>query len=265
MLNVRKSAIAVASLVAIAGCVSSQGPRTSSITRPVTTKVTTHVVTHDAKLIGSAVGGVRVVIRDAATNSVLAEGVHSGSTGDTRRIMQEPRSRNDTIYTAPGGARYETSISISTPTMVDISAEGPLAYPDQMARTSKRLMLLPGRDVGGDGVVLELHGFIIDLMSPDTTQALPSSSSLNVRARVRMLCSCPTEPGGMWEVKDVTARLIRDSTVVRETKLRYSGQQSEYTGELGRVDAGVYRLEVLAAAPASATFGFVQRRVTIAR
>ena len=265
MLNFRNSAIAIASMIFVAGCASSQGSRTGSVTRPMATKVTTHVVTHDAKLIGTAVGGVRVIIRDAATNRILAEGVHLGGTGDTKRIMQDPRSRNDTIYTAQGGARYDASISISTPTLVDISAEGPLDYPDQMARSSKRLMLLPGQDVGGDGVVLELHGFIIDLMSPDTTQALPSSSSLKVRAKVRMLCSCPTEPGGMWEVKDLVARLIRDSTVVRETKLTYSGQPSEYTGELGKVDAGVYRLEVLAASASSSTFGFVGRRITIAK
>jgi len=248
-----------------AGCASTPTPRTSDLTAPRPTRVVTHVVTHDAKLIGSAVGGVRVTIRDVASDGVLAEGRHDGGTGDTKRIMQDPRKRGDTLFSAPDGARYEATIAIATPTLVDISAEGPLGYPDQLARASKRLLLLPGRDVGGDGIVLELHGYIIDLMAPDTTQALPTSAALKVRARVRMLCSCPTQPGGMWEVRDVVARLIRDKVVVREATLTYGGESSIYTGELGSVEPGVYQLEVLAANAASATFGVVRRRVTIAR
>ncbi|MBL0171013.1 MAG: hypothetical protein IPP90_09825 [Gemmatimonadaceae bacterium] len=260
-----KIATAVIALAVLTACASSSGARPDTALTPRATRIVTHVVTHDAKLIGSAVGGVRVVIRDASTDRILAEGRHEGGTGDTRRIMQDPRKRGDTIFTAADGARYEASVSISVPTMVDISAEGPLGYPDQLTRASKQLLLLPGRDVGGDGIVLELHGFIIDLMGPDTTQALPASASLKVRARVRMLCSCPTQPGGMWEVRDLTARLVRDNVVVREATLSYGGEQSVYTGELAPVEPGVYMLEVIAASPGSATFGIVRRRVTIAR
>jgi len=252
-------------LVTLAGCASTPAPRTTDVTTPRATRVVTHVVTHDAKLIGTTVGGVRVTIRDVATDRVLAEGRHDGGTGDTKRIMQDPRKRGDTLFSAADGARYEATIAIATPTLVDISAEGPLGYPDQLARASKRLLLFPGRDVGGDGIVLELHGFVIDLMGPDTTQALPASAALKVRARVRMLCSCPTQPGGMWEVRDVVARLIRDKVVVREATLTYGGEPSIYTGELSPVEPGVYQLEVLAANPAAATFGVVRRRVTITR
>ncbi|MEQ1689878.1 MAG: hypothetical protein ABMA00_01225, partial [Gemmatimonas sp.] len=175
-----------------------------------------------------------------------------------------PRKRGDTTFIAPDGARYEATVAISAPTMVEITAEGPLGYPDQLTRASKQLLLLPGRDVRGDGIILELHGFIIDLMSPDTTQALPAAA-LSVRARVRMLCSCPTQPGGMWEVRDVTARLVRDNVVVREVTLSYGGEQSLYVGQLAPVDPGVYVLEVIAASPGTATFGVVRRRVTIAK
>jgi hypothetical protein len=252
-------------LAALAGCASSSVPRTTDITTPRPTRVVTHVVTHDAKLIGTAVGGVRVTIRDHATGIVLAEGRHDGGTGDTKRIMQEPRRRGDTIFTAADGARYEATITIATPTMVEVSAEGPLGYPDQLTRASKQLLLLPGRDVGGDGIVIELHGFIIDLMSPDTTQALSASSPLKIRARVRMLCSCPTQPGGMWETRDVVARLVRNNVVVRESALAYAGETSMYAGELAAIEAGVYQLEVIAANPAAASFGIVRRRVTIVR
>ena len=261
----RRIAVPFASLLLLAACASLPGSRGTDAIAPRQTRIVTHVVTHDAKLIGSAVGGVRVVIRDAVTDRILAEGRHDGATGDTKRIMQDPRTRGDTIFKAADGARYEATVSIATPTMVDVSAEGPLGYPDQMARASKRLLLLPGRDVGGDGIVLELHGYVIDLIAPDTTQALSASSSLKIRARVRMLCSCPTQPGGMWEVRDVVARLVRNNIVAREAPLAYGGEQSVYAGELGPVEPGVYELEVIAANPAAATFGVVRRRITIAR
>lgn len=261
----RHFAASLVSLLLLNACASSSVSRRTDGAAAGQTRIVAHVVTHDAKLIGSAVGGVRVSIRDVATDRILADGRHDGATGDTKRIMQEPRTRGDTIFKAPDGARFEASISISAPTMVEISAEGPLGYPDQMVRASTRLLLLPGRHIGGDGVVLELHGYVIDLLSPDTTQALSGSSTLKVRARVRMLCSCPTQPGGMWEVRDVVARLVRNNVVAREAPLAYAGEQSVYAGDLGSLEPGVYWLEVLAATPDRATFGMVRRRVTVAR
>jgi len=231
---------------------------------PITTRVVMHVVTHDAKLIGTAVGGARVTIREAATGRFLAEGRQEGGTGDTRRIMQDPRIRGAGVFGTPNAARYETTVDIAEPTMVEIVAEGPLGYPDQMARSTKRLLLLPGHDVTGDGIVLELHGYVIDVLAPDTTASLPSSG-VTVRARVRMLCSCATQPGGMWEVSEVSARLVRDGVVVREGRLEYAGEPSTYTGRLPAVEPGRYALEVLAASDQSVTFGMVRRWVTVGR
>lgn len=261
-----RTTLAALSLLATAiGCASSPAPRTTSVTRLVPTRVVTHVVTHDAKLIGTAVGGVRVTIRDVLSNRLLAEGRHLGGTGDTKRIMQDAHGRNDTLFVGGDAARYEASFTLSVPTLVDIIAEGPLDYPDQMVQATKRVLLLPGQEIGGDGVVLELHGYVIDLMGPDTTRALSASSSIAVRARVRMLCSCPTQPGGMWEVNSVVARLVRDSAVVTETNLTYAGEQSIYSGEFSKVEAGTYRLEVIASSPGSVTNGVIRRRITVVK
>lgn len=226
---------------------------------PRTTRVVVHAVTHDAKLIGTAVGGVRITIRDAS-GRVIAEGIHEGGTGDTKRIMQDVRGRTDTLFAAAGGARYETTLTLDGPTMVDITAEGPLNYADQMARSSKRLLLLPGRDVGGDGIVLELHGYVIDLLSPDTT--VVASGNVAVKARVRMLCSCPTQPRGMWEVEQLTARLMRGTEVVATAPMSYAGEQSTYSVELAVPMGGADAIEILASSPRSATFGYVRRRLT---
>lgn len=260
----RAAVTALAAVTLAAACARTATVRNAP-PAPLATRIVTHVVTHDAKLIGTAVGGVRVTIREVATGRVLAEGRHEGSTGDTKRIMQEPRARGEALFTAPDGARFETSILLRAPTMIEIEAEGPLGYPDQMVRTTKRLTVVPGRDVLGDGIVLELHGYVIDLLAPDTTATLAPAPSLAVRARVRMLCSCPTQTGGMWEVREVLVRLLRDGAVVGEAPLAYAGEASIYAGQLPLPAAGSYVLEVVAATPERASFGVVRRRVTIAR
>lgn len=252
-------------LTACGGTAAGQAPSTPApaATRAVT-QVVTHVVTRDAKLIGSAVGGVRVTIADAATGRVLAQGLHEGSTGDTRRIVTEPRRRGESIFATEGAARWTASLALGAPMLVDITAEGPLAYPDQMARASKRVLLVPGRHVEGDGIVLEMHGYIIDLLAPDSAAAPRAGAPLPLRARVRLLCSCPTQPGGLWEVEEVAARLWRGGVAVGEARLAYAGAESTYAGELAAPTAGDYELELVAASPGTATFGRVTRAVRIA-
>ena len=55
------------------------------------TSVNVRVISKDAKFIGSSTGGVSVELRNADTEDRLAEGIVEGGTGDTKRIMREPR------------------------------------------------------------------------------------------------------------------------------------------------------------------------------
>lgn len=249
-------------LAACGGFRSSVSSAPVSATTVVPTQLIVHVPTHDAKLIGSAVGGVRITIRDVVDDRVLATGLHEGATGDTKRLMETPRARGDRLFTTGDGASFQTTIPLSSATLVEVTAEGPLGYPEQMARTSKRLVLVPGRHLTGDGLVLELHGYIIDLMTPDSTLVVSANSRPTVRARVRMLCSCPTGPEAMWKVSDVRARLIRDGVVVHDVLMPYAGTASEYSVQLPTVPAGQYTLEVIAASPDIATFGVLRRALT---
>jgi hypothetical protein len=258
-----RAALLPGALLLLAACAGTRGgggaaPVVASVTP---TRLVAHVVTHDAKLIGTAVGGVRVTVREVATGRELAGGLHLGGTGDTRRIMQDPRTRGDSLFAGREGARFEATLPLAAPTLVDVIAEGPLGYPDQLVSTTKRLLLVPGRDLTGDGVVLEMHGYVLDVLAPDTTAAVPSGS--DVRARVRMLCSCPTEPTGMWRVEQVSARLWQGNAVVGEVPLTYAGEASTYAARLPRVAAGRYTLELVASSPKSATFGVVRRTVTV--
>lgn len=222
----------------------------------VPTRLLVRAVAHDAKVVGSGVGGARITVRDVATGEVLARGVQRGGTGDTGLIMRDPVERGETIYDTPGAAGYTATLMLRRPTRVEVTAEGPLAAPPaSRERTSKTLWMLPGRHVEGQGIVLELHGFFVEILSPEAGAA--TGNEVRVRARVRMMCGCPTEPGGLWDADryELTARLLRDGRPVREVTLRFTGETSQYEATLSAPEAGSYRVEVLVSDTARANLG----------
>lgn len=229
-----------------------------------TTHVMVRAIAHDAKIIGSGVGGARIVIQDAATGAVLAEGVQEGKTGDTQRIMVEPQERGRSLYDTEGAAGFLAELALDRPTQVDITAYGPLGTPHAMQRSAKRMLLVPGQDVLGDGVVLVLNGFTVELELPATEVPAAAGRPLDVQARVTMLCGCPTEPGGLWDADriDVVARLVNaDGTVAAESPLAFTGKQSTFGTQIAPPAPGAYTLQVIAMEPARANFGMAERTI----
>lgn len=153
----------------------------------ISTKVIVHVVSKDAKIIGSGVGGALVRIKNLETGEVLAQGKQEGGTGDTDRIMAQPRRRGETLYGTPDGAFFQAEISLDKPTRVEIYAEAPLAYPQSIQKGLKTLTLIPGKNILGEGVIIELNGLIVDILSPSPKESLKKGEGTLVRAEVRML------------------------------------------------------------------------------
>ena len=254
-------ALALTALASVPGASAQEtAGATAQETAATPTRLNVHVVARDAKLIGSSVGGAEVVVRDAATGEELARGVHEGGTGDTGLIMGS-RERNVDVFTTPGAAGYTAELALAGPRMVRVEASGPLDYPAARATAGVTLLVVPGRHVDGDGVVLELWGYIVELAeAPETVAA---GEEFDVLARVRMLCSCPTEPGGLWEAGDVTARLRGpDGRVASEADLGFTGETNEYAGRLVAPEPGYYELEVTAV---SAETGNAGRRAAPVR
>jgi hypothetical protein len=152
----------------------------------VPTKVLVRAVSRDAKVIADGVGGARITLREAASGKVLAEGVQQGGSGDTELIMLRPRQRGATVYGTPSAAGFLATVELERPTVVEVTAEGPLGAPQARQRASKTLLLLPGQDVLGEGIVLEIHGFIVELLAPAESEALKAGQPLAVRATVKM-------------------------------------------------------------------------------
>lgn len=231
----------------------------------IPTQVTVRAVASDAKVIGTNVGGARVRIEEVPSGRVLAEGLQRGGTGDTELIVQAPRERGSTVYGTEGAAAFRTTLNLEAPTLVDVTAIGPLGSEPPHYRASRRMLLIPGHDVTGEGIVLELSGFTVELLTPSEPVANPTGTSLAVRARVTMLCGCGTEPGGMWNADRYTieARLLRDGRPVVRTGLSFAGTMSTYEGTLDPPEPGSYTLQVLAIDAERANFGRAEIPVVV--
>jgi len=228
------------------------------------TRVMVRVTANDAKIVGSGVGGANVTIRNAETGALLAEGVQGGGTGNTGLIMGS-RERGATIYDTDGAGGFLAEIQLREPTWVEITAEGPLGTPEALRTATRTTLLIPGRDVLGDGFILELLGFTVELTDPQMAQGIGGEIPIEVGARVTMLCGCPTSPGGTWDSDgyDIVARVLRGGRVEQEVTMTYSGQTSMYGGTLEPVAPGVIEIEVLAMDQARGNFGAVRRRFEV--
>ena len=227
------------------------------------TKVMIRAIARDAKVIGTHVGGAKITVRDVASGEILAQGVQQGGTGDTNTIMKTPRTRGMAVYSTGDASGFLAVLHLEKPTVVEISAEGPLGNAQATQRSSKTLLLVPGEDVLGEGILLEIHGFIITPLAPLADAKVKVGSPFEVRATVTMACGCPTEPDGLWDANKirVVARLLRDGKVESEIPMTYAGVQNTFHTDVPVSAAGSMELQVLAMDPASANFGMTREAI----
>lgn len=222
------------------------------------TRVTVRVVSRDGKIIGSGVGGAMVRITDAESGALLAEGKQEGGTGDTQRILNPTSEGRGRRYDTEAAARFQAELMLTEPTFVTITGTGPLDYPHATGSASKTMLLMPGRHVEGDGIILELNGFIVEVTAPEA--GAPVEKEIPVTARIRLMCGCLIQPGGLWdsETKVFLARLKADGQVVSTSSLHFSGEASVFEGAVAvpptRRGAEL-ELEVLAADTTMGNFG----------
>lgn len=221
-------------------------------------------VARDAKVIGTHVGGARITVKDAATGEILAQGMQQGGTGDTDVIMKKPHTRGMAVYGSGDTSGYLAVLHLDKPTVVEVSAEGPLGNAQATQRSSKTLLLIPGEDVLGEGILLEIHGFIVTAVAPLPDAKVKAGSPFEVRATITMSCGCPTDPDGLWDANKihVVARLLRDSKVQSEIPMTYAGVQNTFHADVPATAAGPMELQVLSMDAGSANFGMMKEAVT---
>lgn len=153
----------------------------------IPTQIIVRVVSKDAKVIGSGVGGALVRIKNLETGVILAQGKQEGGTGDTERIMVKPRQRGEPVYVTPESAFFQAEIPLSKPTQIEVYAEAPLGYPQSIQKGTKTLTLIPGKHILGEGILIELHGLIVNILEPVSARRLKGGEKVRIKAEVRML------------------------------------------------------------------------------
>jgi hypothetical protein len=215
----------------------------------VETRVTVRVVSKDAKFVGSSMGGARVTIKDADTGELLARGVTAGSTGNTGLLMKEPLTRR-TPRSDDNSAKFTATLDIDAPVRVEISADGPLAQRQAAGSASLTQWILPGKDiVAGDAILLELPGFVVDVLAPPAhIRAGAAPLEVPVRVNVTMMCGCPVEPGGLWDSDtfEIRAVVTRDGEAVVEVPLTFAGTTSQFECTVNADKPGTYDVTVYA-------------------
>jgi hypothetical protein len=171
--------------------------------KPIPTTILVRVVAHGAMVLGKDVGGARVTITDVASGEVLATGIQYGEAGDQNQIMRTPRMIDEPQYSTRASASFTTTLSLTHPILVDIAAEGPLAYPAAAQRAHQRMWLIPGENMTDDGIVLHLHGYLVRIEQPRPRVALIAKDDVTLRASVRTLSGSLVRPHGDWDSRKI--------------------------------------------------------------
>jgi hypothetical protein len=183
--------------------VRSQTPPNIPLNGPQPTVVLVRVVAQGAMVLGREVGGARVTITEVATGQILATGLQEGGSGDQNQIMRTPHMIEEPVYSSRPSAVFTTTLQLHKPTLVEISAEGPLAYPAASQKASKTLLVMPGQDLTHDGIVLHLYGYLVQIERPTPHEPLIAKDDVNLRASVQTLSGSLVRPHGDWDSRKI--------------------------------------------------------------
>jgi hypothetical protein len=152
----------------------------------VPTKLIVRARSKDAKFVGTSMGGAHILVKDSETGKVLAEGLTAGGTGNTRKIMVAPHMRFVPL-TDSSTAKFETVIDIDEPRLVTIDVEAPYGFKPDTIKSTTQIWLIPGRDLVGDGVIIEVPGFQISTRTSKEVKMAGSRAVIPIEARIVMI------------------------------------------------------------------------------
>lgn len=204
----------------------------------------------DAKFIGTSVGGAHVIVRSKMTGDIIAEGITYGDTGDTKTVMAQSQPR-DAVLVSEETAQFQFSLDFQEPVPVTISAAAPLGQRQSLASVSQDMILLPGKDyTSGNGIMLELPGFSIDITSPMPGQVFDFNSGieLTLEANVMKMCGCHVAEGTPWppERYTVEAHIYKDGLYITSVTIPYAGEPGIFSSNIKIPLPGIYSIHLTA-------------------
>ncbi len=227
------------------------------------TSVMIRVQSKDAKFIGSSIGGAKIIVKEETTGRVLTEGLTKGSTGETDLIMKAPLERGMQL-TDDKTAGFLAVLEIDKPVFVTIEAIAPFQKKQAAVKSSTQLWIIPGKDIIGDGVVLEVPGFVVDILSPQTHERIASEKEIDITANVVMMCGCPVTSGGIWDADkyEVTAIISQEGEKDQDLPLKIGDKPSTFSGKIFFPN-GNFNVTVYAFDPATGNTGLDSTNIII--
>ena len=203
---------------------------------PQPTTILVRVVGHGAMVLGREVGGARVTITDVATKQILATGIQQGDAGDQNQIMRTPRLMEEPHYSSRPAAAFIATFDLLHPTLAEVTAEGPLAYPASSQRASTTVWLVPGQDTTNDGIVLHLYGYIVQIEHPKPGESLIAKDDVILSASVRTLSGALVRPYGDWDSRKIHiyGELMIGERVLERLQLFYNNDRASFEGPVLR-------------------------------
>ncbi|MFV8224538.1 hypothetical protein [Christiangramia aquimixticola] len=227
------------------------------------TEVMIRAKAKDAKFIGSSIGGAKIIIREALTGEILAQGLTTGSTGNTDKIMKQDWKRGEDLA-EESTAGYKATLNLKEPVFVTIEAIAPVNKKQARAISSTQLWLIPGKHITGDGIVLEVPGFVIDILSPQTHNSFKESEEITISANIVMMCGCPVEKDGLWGANQYEVKAVLKDARGEQTMLTLDQKNtaSYFEGKTS-LAKGLYELMVYAYDPVSGNTGVEKTNIII--
>jgi len=113
--------------------------------------------------------------------------------------MNTPKERYASI--GEGASAFETTISLTKPQQVTIQAIAPVNHEESSVFAQTQVWLVPGKHIDGNGVILEIPGFVIDGLYPQTHQgfSIEEDERIELKANIVMMCGCTISEGGLWD------------------------------------------------------------------
>jgi hypothetical protein len=154
------------------------------------------------------------------------------------------------VLSTPDAAVWAATLDLDRPRRLKVTARGPGAQRQAQAEVSTTWWVIPGKHVtGGDGILLELPGFAVDVLSP-ANHSRPGSApqTVEITANVTMMCGCPITPGGLWDAEkyEIRAVIHKDDEVVEMVPMEYAGTASRFRATWTAAEPGTYRVTVYA-------------------
>ena len=236
---------------------------------PQPTTILVRVVAHGAMVLGREVGGARVSITDVATRQILATGIQQGEAGDQNQIMRTPRLMEEPHYSSRPAAAFIATFDLLHPTLVEVTAEGPLAYSASSQRASTTVWLVPGQDTTNDGIVLHLYGYIVQIEHPKPGESLIAKDDVILSASVRTLSGALVRPHGDWDSRKIHiyGELMIGERVLERLQLFYNNDRASFEAPFfvplpENAPDGI-TLRAIAADPAGGNFGVGQAKFPV--